>query len=319
MTQLLGIEVPIMQSGMQNLATPQLAAAVSNAGGLGTINAATYPDIEDFRHAIRETRNLTLRPFCINVSMLPFVSVGEKTEQYLQAAIEEGVRVIETAGRNPESYVPMLKKAGVLLIHKVPTVKHALKAQSVGADMVSIIGLEGAGHPGADEVTTMILANKASKVLRIPVLAGGGIADGKGLAAALSLGAEGVFMGTRFAASKECVIHQNYKEWMIQAGEKDTILVQRSIKNMVRVMKNGTAAKVADMEARGATLDELLPVISGKKGREAQMSGDLDGGIFSVGQALGLVEDIMEASEIVKQTVAEAIEQIEKINRNIIC
>ena len=318
MTEMLGIGAPVMQGGMQNLATPQLAAAVSNAGGLGTINAATYSDIGDFCQAIRETRNLTHRPFCVNVSMLPFVSIGEKTEQYIQAAIEEGVKVIETAGRNPEPYVPMLKKAGVLLIHKVPTVKHALKAQSVGVDIVSIIGLEGAGHPGADLVTTMILANKASKALNIPVLAGGGIADGKGLAAALALGAEGVVMGTRFAASKECVIHQNYKEWMIQAEEKDTVLVQQSIKNMVRVMKNVTAAMVADMEARGATLEELLPVISGKRGKEAQMSGAMDGGIFSIGQAVGVVEEIMEAQEIVERTVAEAIERIEKINGDII-
>ncbi len=317
MTELLGIKVPVMQSGMQNLATPRLAAAVSNAGGLGTINAASYQEIEDFRQAIRQTQRLTAKPFCVNISMLPFVSVGDKTEAYIRTAIEEGVKVIETAGRNPEPYVPTLKEAGVTLIHKVPAIRHALKAQAVGADMVSILGLEGAGHPGTDEVSTMVLANKAAKELRIPVLAGGGIADGRGLAAALSLGAEGVFMGTRFAASQECMIHENYKNWMVGAQEGDTVLVQKTIRNMVRVMKNETSRTVLEMEARGAGLEELLPVISGRHGKEAQLCGDLEGGLFSIGQSVGLIEDILPAKEIIEKVVEEAVQQIEKMSAKI--
>lgn len=313
MTELLGIEIPVMQSGMQNLAVPELAAAVSNAGGLGTINAATYPDIQSFRAAICLLKELTDKPFCVNVSMLPFVSVGELTMDYMKTLIEEGVTIVETAGRNPKPYVSMLKAAGIRLIHKVPTVKHALKAQSVGADMVSIVGLEGAGHPGADEVTTMILADKASKILDIPVLAGGGIADGRGLAAALALGAEGVFMGTRFAACEECIIHPNYKDWMIRGQEQDTVLIQRSINNMVRVMNNEAARKTAQMEVAGASLEELLPVISGKKGKDAQMSGDLQGGLFSVGEAVGLIDEILPAGELVTMIAAEAIRQMEKL------
>ncbi len=318
MTRLLGIQVPVMQGGMQNLATPELAAAVSNAGGLGTINAATCPDIESFRQAIRKLRALTDKPFCVNISMLPLVSVGELTKEYFQAVIEEGVPAVETAGRSPEPYVPMLKEAGVVLIHKVATVKHALKAQEVGADIVSIVGLEGAGHPGMDQVSTMILAARAARQLEIPVLAGGGIADGRGLAAALALGAEGVFMGTRFAASKECRIHEAYKSWMTEAGETSTMLIQQSIRNMVRVMKNDVACQVAAMEARGTSLEELMPLISGKRGKEAQLAGDLQGGLFSVGQAVGLVKEILPAGEIVERIAREAIETMEGLAQKII-
>lgn len=315
MTEILGIEAPIMQGGMQNLATPELAAAVSNAGGLGTINAASYPDIDAFRQAVRRLRKLTSKPFCVNISMLPFVSVGELTAEYFSAAAEEDVPVIETAGRNPEPYVPLLKKHGIKLIHKVPTVKHALKAQSIGANLVSIVGIEGAGHPGMDEISTLVLANKAAHELDIPVLAGGGIADGYGLAAALALGAEGVFLGTRFAASTECALHQNYKDWMVRSQERDTILIQRSIGNMVRSMDNAAARQARTMEQTGATLEQLMPVISGKRGKEAQISGDLDGGLFSVGQSVGLVNEILPAGEIVRVIVAQALETINRLQR----
>lgn len=314
MTEILGIEAPVMQGGMQNLATPELAAAVSNAGGLGTINAVTYPDIDTFRQAVRRLKELTAKPFCVNISMLPFVSAGELTAEYFAAAAEEGVPVIETAGRNPEPYVPLLKEHGMKLIHKVPTVKHALKAQAVGADLVSIVGIEGAGHPGADEVSTLVLVNKAAHVLDIPVLAGGGIADGYGLAAALALGAEGVFLGTRFAASEECLLHQNYKDWMVQAQERDTMLIQRSIKNMVRTMNNAVARETLEMELVGATLEQLMPLISGRRGKEAQIAGDLDGGLFSVGQSVGLVHEILPAGKIVHNIVDQAMETINRLH-----
>lgn len=311
MTELLGIEVPVMQGGMQNLATPELAAAVSNAGGLGTINAASYKEPEAFRTAIRRLKELTDKPFCVNISMLPFVSVGEQTEAYFEVAAGEGVPVVETSGRNPEPYVPLLKAHGMKLIHKAPTVKHAKKAQKVGADLVSVVGVEGAGHPSMDEVSSLVLARKAARELTIPVLACGGFADGFGLAAALALGAEGVVLGTRFAACTECMLHPNYKAWMVEAQENSTVLIQRSIRNMVRTMNNQTARRVQEMEAQGAALEQLLPVISGQKGFQAQLAGDLDGGLFSIGQSVGLIDAIRPAGEIVRRMEAEAIQAID--------
>lgn len=313
MTELLGIQYPIMQGGLQNLATPELAAAVSNAGGLGTVNAASYRTAEAFRTAIRRTRELTKRPFCVNISMLPYVSVGELTESYLHTAVEEGVTVVETSGRSPEPYVPMLQSAGVILIHKAPTVKHAVKAWRVGADIVSIIGVEGAGHPGADEVPTSLLTNLASRAVDIPVLAGGGVADGRGLAACLALGAEGVVMGTRFVATKECILHDAFQQWMVEAHENDTVLILRSIKNLMRAMRNRAAEEALSLERGGAGLAELLPVVSGARGLRAQLSGDLDGGIFSVGQAVGLIHDIPTVDEAIKRIIAEAAERLQTL------
>lgn len=305
MTDMLNIDLPIMQSGIQNLATPGLAAAVSNSGGLGTINAASYAEVDDFRAAIQTVKTLTDRPFCVNISMLPFVSVGDRTEEYIHAAVDGGVAVIETAGRNPEPYIHLLKEKNVLLIHKVPSVKHAKKAQAIGVDMVSIVGIEGAGHPGMDEVSTAILISKAVRELDIPVLAGGGIADGKGVVAALALGAEGVFMGTRFVATKECIIHDQFKTWITEASEVDTVLIQRTIKNMVRVMNNVVAQEARHLETEGASLDELYPLISGNRGLQAQLHGNLDGGLFSVGQAVGLIDDVPSIAELMTRLTEE--------------
>lgn len=310
MTELLGIQVPVMQGGMQNLAVPELAAAVSNAGGLGTINAASYANLDDFRQAIRRVKELTDKPFCVNISMLPFVSAGDRTEDSFKVAIEEEVPVVETSGRNPEPYVPLLKAHGVKLIHKAPTVKHAKKAQQIGADLVSVVGVEGAGHPSMDEVSSLVLAEKAARELDIPVLACGGFADGRGLAAALALGVEGIVMGTRFAASSECILHERYKEWMVQARENNTVLIQRSIRNMVRTMDNAAARQVQEMEAQGATLEQLMPVISGKRGFAAQQAGDLDGGLFSIGQSVGLISEILPAGEIIRRTNEEAVKTL---------
>lgn len=314
-TEILGIEHPIMQGGIQHLATPELAAAVSNAGCLGTINAANHTSPEELRRSIATLRTLTGKPFCVNISMLPFVTAGEMTDAFVQTAINAGVPVIETAGRSPEKFVPLLKRNNVTLIHKAPSLKHALKAESVGADIVSIIGVEAAGHPGADEVATSVLVNRVSRALAVPVLAGGGIVDGRGLAAAMALGAEGVVMGTRFVATNECLLHENYKHWMVEATESDTVLIQKSIKNMLRTMKNGASAKTLELEQYGADLEALLPVISGKNGRQAQLSGDLDGGIFSVGQGVGLIGSIKSVGEVIGDIVREAETTIGALSR----
>jgi len=314
-TELLNIKYPIMQGGMQHLGTPELASAVSNAGGLGTINATVYPTIQEFRDAIKKVKSLTNNPFCVNVSMLPTLSPGELTTEYFKIIVEEGVPVVETAGRSPQEYVPMLKAAGTKLIHKVPGVKYARKAEEVGADIVTIVGLECAGHPGMDEVTTMILGNKTAKSVKIPVFIGGGITDGAGLVAALALGAEGVVMGTRFVATEECVIHSNFKEWIVKHNENDTLLIQKSIKNMVRSSKNQAAIKCLEMEKQGAGLKELLAIISGTIGKKCYMEGDTEGGIFAIGQAIGLINEINSVEKVIENIMEEAKSVILRLNK----
>ncbi len=313
-TELLKIKYPIMQGGMQHLGVPELAAAVSNAGGLGTMNATIYPTIPEFRDAIRKAKSLTKNPFCVNVSMLPTLSPGELTPEYFKVIVEEGVAVVETAGRDPKDFVPLLKAAGIKLIHKVAAVKYAKKAEAAGADIVTIVGLECAGHPGMDDVTTMILGNKVARTVKIPVLIGGGIADGAGMVAALALGGDGVVMGTRFVATEECIVHPSFKKWIVDSSENDTILIQRSIRNMIRAMKNDAARKCLELENQGVGLPELLTVISGKKSKASQLDGDLSGGIFAVGQATGLINDIKPAKQVIDDVISEAETVMNRLN-----
>lgn len=305
-TQLLGIKYPVIQGGMQWLSRAEFAAAVSNAGGLGIITAATHATKEALVEEIRKTRALTDKPFGVNISMLPEVGPKDKTAAYFEAVIEEQVPVVETSGRSPGEFVPRLKQAGIKLIHKVPAVRFAQKAERVGADAVTIVGFECGGHPGMDDVTTLVLTPRTVDSVSIPVIAGGGIADARGFVAALALGAEGVVMGTRFVATKESLAHANYKEWMVNARETDTVMIQRSIRNAARVMKNSAAARVLEMEARGATLEELLTVISGQVGRRALFDGDVEGGTFAVGQCVGLVNEIKTVQEVIEELVTGA-------------
>lgn len=313
-TELLGIEFPIVQGGMQHLGVPELAAAVSNAGGLGTINVTIYPDLDVFRSEVRRLKTLTDKPFCVNISLLPDVAAGEQTLDYIRICGEEGVKVIETAGRKPDTLVGPIHAGGCLHIHKVPTVRHALAAEKIGVDAVTIVGGECGGHPGKDLVGTLVLANKAAAKVRVPVLAGGGVADGKGFAALLALGVDAVIVGTRFVATQECVLHQNFKDWILAHNENDTALVQKSINNMMRVADNDTARECLELESRGVTLQELLGAISGARGRNAQAKGDPEGGIFVVGQAIGLIEDIPTVKEFIDSMVAEAKESARRLN-----
>ena len=314
MTDMLGIKYPIMQGGMQNLGTPELAAAVSNAGGLGTINVTIYPTPDELRTAIRRTRELTDEPFCVNVSLVPHLALGEATYKQFDVIFEENVQVVETAGASPTAFAPVIKKSNVKWIHKAASVKHCIKAEEMGADIVSIAGYEVAGHPGLDGVGTIVLANKAAQTLRIPVLAAGGIADGRGLVAALALGASGVTLGTRFVASKECVIHNNYKEWIVQASENDSTLCQKSIKNMVRVANNSAAKKCLEMEAQGASLEELMSVIGGKIAKSCFQSGNVEGSLFAVGPSIGLINDVKSVQEIIDEIIAEAGDTMANLN-----
>ncbi len=313
-TELLGIEYPIIQGGMQWLSRAELASAVSEAGGLGFMTAASFPDPSELRDELQKARSLTKKPVGVNVSMLPVIMEGDTTKRYIEVIADEKVPVVETSGRNPEPYVPALKEAGVKLIHKVPAVRFARKAEAVGADAVTIVGFECGGHPGMDDVTSMILIPRAAESVSIPVIAGGGIADARGFLAALALGAEGVVMGTRFLATKECPAHPNFKEWLVEAQETDTMIIERSIRNAVRVMKNETSQKVLEMEQQGATLDELIVYISGKVGQQAWTSGDLDGATIACGENVGLIHEVLTVKQVIDNIVNGAREILTRLN-----
>jgi nitronate monooxygenase len=314
-TEMLGIQHPILQGGMQWLAKAELVAAVSNAGGLGFITAVSFSTPDELRAEIRKTRGITDKPFGVNISMLPVFMPGDLTEIYMDVACEEGIPVIETAGRNPEPYIEKLKSAGVKLIHKVPAVRFAKKAESIGVDAVTVVGFECGGHPGMDDVPSLIVLPKAAQALSIPVIAAGGFCDGRSLVAALSLGAEAILMGTRFMASAESPMHDNFKQWMVEAQETDTMIVERSIRNAARIMKNEAAQTVARMEAEGAGLSELLPVIAGKVGLEAYLSGDIQRGTIACGQVVGRIHEIKSVREIMDDIIAEAEAVVARLAR----
>ena len=314
-TEMLNIPYPILMGGMQWLAKAELVSAVSNAGGCGFITAVSFAYPEELREEIKKTRGMTDKPFGVNISMLPVLMPGDQTDAFMDVVCEERVPVVETAGRNPEKYVNQLHAAGVKLIHKVPAVRFAKKAESVGVDAVTVVGFECGGHPGMDDVPSLILLPKAAQQLHIPVIAAGGFCDGRSLVAALALGAEAVLMGTRFMASAESPMHENFKRWMVGAQETDTIIVERSIRNAARIIKNEAALTVARMEAEGATLDELLPVIGGKVGRDAYLSGDINMGTIACGQVVGRIHAIETVKEIIDGIVAEAEERLAHLNR----
>jgi len=304
---LFGIQYPIVSGGMMYLTTPEFAAAVSRAGGLGIFTAARNPSKAALVEEIRRMKDLTEgKPFGVNVSMLPEVQPMELTREFFEAIAEEQVPVIETAGRDPGDLFEIVKAAGTKIIHKVPTTRHAVHAQKAGADAVTVVGMECGGHPGMENVGTMVLVPRAAESVTIPVIAGGGIADARGLVAALALGAEGVCMGTRFMATKECAMHENYKDWMLSASERDTVLIQRSIKNQARVRVNSTAEKVLSLEEQGAGLKELMPYISGTLGRDGCLGGDLEMGTTCMGQSVGLVKEVKSVAEVIQEIMTEA-------------
>ena len=306
-TELLGIEHPIVQGGMQWVGLAELASAVSNAGGLGIITALTQPTPGDLLKEIERCQSMTDKPFGVNLTILPTIK-PVPYDEYAQAIVDSGVKIVETAGRNPEPYLPMFKEAGIKVIHKCTSLRHSLKAEKIGCDAVSVDGFECAGHPGEDDVTNMILLPLAAKRLKIPFLASGGLGDGRGLAAALAMGADGINMGTRFMVTKEAPIHDNVKRRMIEATELDTQLIYRSFRNTARVFKNSVAEKVAEIESRpGETkFEDIQSLVQGVKGRELFDDGDLDKGIWSAGMIVGLIDDNPSCKELVERIVAQA-------------
>lgn len=305
-TELLGIRNPIVQGGMQWVGTAEMASAVSNAGGLGVLTALTQPDPEALAREIARCRSMTDKPFGVNVTILPTAKPPPYAE-YIDAILESGVRIVETAGSSPKEFTGRMKSAGVKIIHKCTSVRHALSAERNGVDIVSIDGFECAGHPGEDDVGGLVLIPLAVQALSIPVIASGGIADGRGVAAALALGAEGVNMGTRFCATVEAPIHQGIKEALVRASERETNLIFRTLHNTGRVLRNAVSDEVVATERRpgGCEFKDIHPLVAGQRGRAALQSGEVDSGLVWAGQAVGLVHDIPTCQELLERIMAD--------------
>ncbi|MFQ6397035.1 NAD(P)H-dependent flavin oxidoreductase [Nocardia sp. KC 131] len=308
-TETFGVEHPIVQGGMMWVGRAELVAAVADAGGLGFITALTQPTPEDLRREIARTRELTDKPFGVNVTILPSINPPPYAE-YVQAIIDSGVKIVETAGSNPEPFLPYYKDAGIKVLHKCTSVRHALKAERIGVDGVSIDGFECAGHPGEDDIPGLVLIPAAARELRIPMVASGGIADARGLVAALALGADGVNMGTRFLCTQESSIAQQVKEQIVANSERDTQLIFRTMHNTARVADNEISRKVVEIEKSGGTFDDVRDLVSGARGRRVFEEGDLDAGIWSAGLCQGLIHDIPTCAELISRMVAEAEELI---------
>jgi len=305
-TELLGIEHPIVQGGMMWVGYAELAAAVSNAGGLGIITALTQPTPDDLRREIDRCRTMTDKPFGVNLTILPSVNPPPYAE-YRQAIIDSGVTIVETAGYKPQEHVDEFKAHGVKVIHKCTAVRHAVSAQKMGVDAISIDGFECAGHPGEDDIPGLILIPAAADKITIPMIASGGFGDGRGLAAALALGADGINMGTRFCATVEAPIHDNIKQLIVENDERATNLIFRKFKNTGRVAKTSVSDKVVEISAQPESVfEDIRPLVSGAKGREALQTGDVDAGLVWAGQIQGLIHDIPTCEELISRIIRDA-------------
>jgi NAD(P)H-dependent flavin oxidoreductase YrpB (nitropropane dioxygenase family) len=306
---LVGVQHPIVQGGMQWVGRAELVAAVANAGALGFLTALTQPTPEELATEIGRCREMTDKPFGVNLTILPSITPRPYAE-YREAIIDCGITVVETAGSNPGEHVARFKAAGITVLHKCTSVRHAVKAQSLGVDAVSIDGFECAGHPGEDDVTGLVLIPAAADQLAIPVIASGGFGDGRGLAAALCLGADGINMGTRFLATEEAPIHRRVKERLVAATELDTDLVYRSLRNTARVARNSISTQVVDILADGGEFPDIQHLVAGQRGRTVYETGDVEAGIWSAGMVQGLIHDIPTVAELVDRIVLEATEII---------
>ena len=306
---MLGIEHPIVQGGMQWVGRAELTAAVSNAGALGILTALTQPTPEALSREIARVREMTDRPFGVNLTILPTLKPVPYAE-YRAAIIESGVKIVETAGNNPSEHMPALKAAGIRVLHKCTTPRHARKAQEIGVDIVSIDGFECAGHVGENDIPGLILIPATVAQVSIPVIASGGFADGRGLVAALALGAEGINMGTRFLCTQEAPVHPAIKNAIVQSRETDTRLILRSLRNSSRVWGNALADEIIELENSGVGIDRIGPLVAGAKGRGVYENGDVEGGIWSSGMVQGLIDDVPSCAELVQRIIAQARELV---------
>ena len=306
-TELFGIEHPIIQGGMHYVGFAEMAAAVSNAGGLGIITGLTQRTPELLAKEIARCRDMTDKPFGVNLTFLPTLSAPPYPE-YIAAIREGGIKAVETAGRSPEAYMPALKAAGIKVIHKCTSVRHSLKAEKIGCDAVSVDGFECGGHPGEDDIPNMILLPRAADELKIPFVASGGMADGRSLVGALAMGAAGMNMGTRFVATKEAPVHDNVKQALVKATELDTVLVMRALRNTERVLKNKGVSELLEIEReKGASLkiDDILDQVAGVYPK-VMVDGEMDAGAWSCGMVVGLIHDVPTVKELIDRIMAEA-------------
>ncbi|MET0249173.1 MAG: nitronate monooxygenase family protein [Sphingobium sp.] len=310
-TELLGIEHPIVQGGMMWVGTADLAAAVSEAGGLGVITALTQPTPDALRAEIDRCRTMTDRPFGVNLTILPSITPPPYAE-YRKAIIESGIKIVETAGYKPQEHVDDFKSHGIKVVHKCTAVRHALSAERMGVDAISIDGFECAGHPGEDDIPGLILIPAAADKVKIPMLASGGFGDGRGLVAALALGAEGINMGTRFCATKEAPIHEAFKQAMVANDERATDIIFRSYRNSARVARNAITTQVIDNEKAGKPFEEIAHLVKGARGKEGLDNGDLDHGIWTAGMVMGLINDVPSCKQLIDRIMGEAEQIIEQ-------
>jgi len=309
LTELLGIETPIICGGMMRVGTADLAAAASNAGALGVMTALTQPTPEGLAAEIARCQSLTDKPFGVNLTV-GVVATEINYDDYVDVIIKSGVKIVETAGRSPEPFMERFKAAGIKVIHKCVTVRHALKAERIGVDVVSIDGFECAGHPGDQDVGGLVLFPAATQALKIPVVASGGIADGRGLVAALALGCEGINMGTRFLVTQEAPVHENIKQKVVEMDENQTRVIFRSFNNTARVYRNSVADEVAEVEAAGGDFGQVHHLVSGAAQDKAWSTGDIEAGMVTVGMCGGLINDIPSCEDLVKNIVTDAEEII---------
>ena len=307
-TELFGIEHPIIQGGMHYVGYAELASAVSNAGALGIITGLTQPTPEDLSREIARCREMTDRPFGVNLTILPTFRAVPYAD-YAQVIVESGVKIVETAGRNPEPFLPVLKTAGIKVIHKCTSVRHALKAERIGCDAASVDGFECGGHPGEDDIPNMVLLPRAAEELTIPFVSSGGMADGRSLVASLALGADGMNMGTRFIATREAPVHEKVKRALVEADELQTRLIMRPLRNTERVLNNAAVEKILEIErdkGGDVTIEDIRPFVAGGQNRKVLQDGNLDAAAWSCGMVTGLIHDIPTCKELVDRIMAEA-------------
>ncbi|MBI4766003.1 MAG: nitronate monooxygenase [Deltaproteobacteria bacterium] len=322
-TEMFGIQYPILCGAMMYLCKPKLCAAVSNAGGMGNLTAGIWDTEAAFRQALEETRKLTSKPFTVNITLLPSVRLNpENYQMWVRVCAEEKIAALEISGTPIDKAlgmetIEMLKKAGVKMFHKVGSVRHAVHAEKVGYDGIYAAGVEEGGHPLNDDVTTMLLTPRIAESVKIPVVTVGGIADGRSLAAALVLGAQGVMMASRFIATQECEVHEAIKQELINRQENETVLYGQTTGLQGRGLRNKIISEIMAVEKRGGGLDELIPLMSGLRVKEAWVSGDVESAPLMVGQSIGLIRDIPTCRELLDRMGKEAVEYLDKA-RNMI-